>query len=264
MVNPQGMLGDGVLVATNLNTAFHNQWKPKQPAGRVQVVTKVLKTRKVIWLKWWTNARTTNKQKDILLSVIYNLSCSQPAEHGTEAAPATPLAKRQIILPTGEYNWANYNFVKKLKLNDNKKDKLNCDKSANRSLESSFGEGKRKQRRTPEEEGFQQAEQAADLLGSALQHEVWDRGKTACTHENTPGMKTKSDLFFNWLISLISQLGIWPSVLKWTEGLSYDIWLFEIIFYNKSVKVYEHLQYWHSSIITIIRHSISQLFGWKI
>ena len=48
MVNPQGMLGDGVLVATNLNTAFHNQWKPKQPAGRVQVVTKVLKTRKVI------------------------------------------------------------------------------------------------------------------------------------------------------------------------------------------------------------------------
>ena len=143
----------------------------------------------------------------------------------------------------------------------NKKDKLDCDKSANRSLESSFGEGKRKQRRTPEEEGFQQA---ADLLGSALQHEVWDRGKTACTHENTPGMKTKSDLFFNWLISLISQLGIWPSVLKWTEGLSYDIWLFEIIFYNKSVKVYEHLQYWHSSIITIIRHSISQLFGWEI
>jgi len=50
----------------------------------------------------------------------------------------------------------------------------------------------------------------------------------------------------------------------WTEGLSYDIWLFEIIFYNKSVKVYEHLQYWHSSIITIIRHSISQLFGWEI
>ena len=48
--------------------------------------------------------------------------------------------------------------------------------------------------KTPEEEGFQQA---ADLLGSALQHEVWDRGKTACTHENTPGMKTKSDLFFN-------------------------------------------------------------------
>ena len=78
-----------------------------------------------------------------------------------------------------------------------KKDKLNCDKSANRSLESSFGEGKQKQRRTPEEEGFQQAEQAADLLGSALQHEGWDRGKTACTHENTPGMKTKSDLFFN-------------------------------------------------------------------
>ena len=60
------------------------------------------------------------------------------------------------------------------------------------------------------------------------------------------------------------QLPLSLEELKWTEGLSYDIWLFEIIIYNKNVKVYEHLQYWHSSIITIIRHSISQLFGWEI